>query len=118
MTVALTVHEPPAGIVALATASVVPPLAADTVAPTQVEAPPAGVEFSTPAGYVSVNVAPVIGCGFGLVSVTVTVEVPPVAIVDGANALATVGCARTVMDPEAVAAVPAFVVVTVLVVLV
>src|SRR5262252_1398887 len=92
VTVTVTVQEPFAGMVPLASARVPPPLAAVTVPTPHVVAPPAGVAFTTPAGYVSVNVAPVIAEVFALVSVTVSVEVPPAAMVAGAKDLAAAGC--------------------------
>src|SRR5947209_5874855 len=57
-----------------------------------------------PAGSVSVNPTPVTVSGFGLVSVIVSVELPPTGTVDGAKLFATSGCPIT--SSVAVAAAP------------
>ena len=54
----------------------------------------------TPAGYVSVNAAPVIAVALALVSVIVRTDVPPTPIADGANALAMVRGDRNAEDVE------------------
>ena len=108
----ITVQLPDAGMVPVASATLAPPLAAVTAPPAHVVAPEAGVAFTRPAGYVSVNAAPVIAAALGLVSVIVSVEVTPTPTVAGAKAFAIVGCRRTVSVEDALAAVPALVVVT------
>src|SRR5262245_26931889 len=73
------------------------PLVTDTVLAVCAAVPGAQVVAAvtatvvTPAGNVSVNAAPVIGTEFGLVSVMVSIEVPPTPIVAGVNVFATVG---------------------------
>jgi hypothetical protein len=112
VTFTVTVHEPLAGIVAPESATVLPPLAAVTTPPTQVVAPEAEAVFTRPAGYVSVNAAPVIAVVFEFASVIVSTAVEPGAIELGAKDFVTVGRAETVSVAVAAPAVPAFVVVT------
>src|SRR2546421_29228 len=96
-------------MVAPESARLAPLLAAVTVPPAQVVAPEAEAVFTRPAGYVSVNVAPVTGEAFGLVSVIVITLVSPVPIAAGAKALAMFNADNTDKDalPAAVLA-PAF----------
>ena len=113
VTFTVTVHEPLAGIVPPESATLLPLFAAVTVPPAHVVAPPAAPRFTRPAGYVSVNAAPVIAVAFGLVSVMVSAEVPFTPIAAGANALAIVGLREhRERGGGAAAAVPALVVVT------
>ena len=58
------------------------------------------------------NAAPVIAAALPLLSVIVRVDVPLTPIAVGLKAFAMVGCASTVSVAEALAALPAFVVVT------
>ncbi len=113
VTFTVTVHEPLAGTVAPDNAALVPLLAAVTVPPTHVVAPEADAVFTRPAGYVSVNAAPVIAVAFGLVSViviTLTSFVPSDA---GEKALATVRSVSTLkVALPAVVFEPALVVVS------
>src|SRR5258706_7868432 len=99
-------------MVAPESATLPAPLTAVTAPPAHVVAPEAGAPLTRPAGYVSVNAAPVIAAAFALLSVMVSTEVPAMPIEAGANALATVGCRRTVRVDDALGAVPALVVVT------
>jgi hypothetical protein len=81
VTVAVTVHEPLAGIV--------PPVK-PTVDPLAVFVPahvPPGAEVTKPAGTLSVNAAPVIATAVGLLSVMVSVDVPFIGTVEILNAL-------------------------------
>src|SRR5882672_9693849 len=87
--------------------SVDPPALAVTVPPHVVAG--AGVAaLTTPAGYVSENAAAVSATVLALVSVTVSVDVTLVTMVDGANALPTVmfGEARNAEARSPVAVVP------------
>src|SRR5687768_2531085 len=88
------------------------PAAAVTAPPAQVVAPAGVPVFAIAAGYVSVNAAPLIAVVFGLVSVIVSTEVPPGPIEAGANTLVAVGGESTASVAEAPGTVPAFVVVT------
>ena len=106
VTFTVTVQEPDAGIVPPESATLVPPLVAVTAPPAQLVAPVAGVALTRPGGYVSVNAAPVIAVAFGLVNVTVSVEVPLMPIEVGLKALVTTGPFNTVSVAEAPAAVP------------
>src|SRR5258706_550891 len=99
-------------MVAPESATLPAPLTAVTAPPAHVVAPEAGAPLTRPAGYVSVNAAPVIAAAFALLSVMVSTEVPAMPIEAGANALAIVGCRRTVSVEEALGAAPALVVVT------
>ena len=109
----VTVHDVPAVTVAPESARLLPPLAAVTVAPTQVLAPDADAVFARPAGYVSVNVTPVTSVALPLVRVIVSTDVPLVPIAAGAKPFATPRPARTVRFALAAAAdAPAFVVTT------
>ena len=107
----MTVHEPLAGIVAPASATLVPPLAAATVPGPQLVVPFAVAVFTRPAGYASVKPAPVIAVAFELVSVIVSTEGAFGATPIGAKALVIVGRARTVSVALAGAVVPALAVV-------
>src|SRR5579859_4370763 len=89
-----------------------PLLAAVTLPPAHVVAPPADAVLARPAGYVSVNAAPVIAVAPGLVSVIVRTEVAPGTMSDGEKLFARDGCASTASAAEAPAAVPALAVVT------
>ena len=80
MTFTVTVHEPLAGTVPVASATLPPPLAAVTLPPAHVVAPLALAVLTRFAGYVSVNAAPVTADAFGLVSVMVSTLVSPVPI--------------------------------------
>src|SRR6185503_5420075 len=71
VTFTVTVHEPAAGMVAPASATLAPLLAAVTLPPTQVVAPEAEAVLVMPAGYASVNAAPVTATAFALESVMV-----------------------------------------------
>ena len=62
----MTVHEPLAGMVPPESATLLPPLAAVTVPAPHVVAPAGAAVFTRPAGYVSVNAAPVIATAFGV----------------------------------------------------
>jgi hypothetical protein len=75
---------------------------------------------TTPEGNVSLTATPASATvlAAGLVIVRVRVEVPPTAMVDGANPLVIVGGAATVKVFEAVRPVPPFVELTAPVVLV
>ncbi len=64
VTLTVTAHEPFAGTVAPDNARLAPPLAPVTVAPTQVVAAEADAVLTRPAGYVSVNAAPVTAVPF------------------------------------------------------
>src|SRR5438045_2254285 len=88
VTFTVTVHEPLAGTVPLASATLAPLFAAVSVPP-HVVAPLAEAVFTRFAGYVSVNVAPVTAAAFGLVSVIVSTLVSLVPIEPGVNDLAT-----------------------------
>ena len=112
VTFTVTVQLPEAGIVAPESATEAALFAAVTLPPAQVVAPLAEAVLTRPAGYVSVNAAPLIGVAFGLVSVIVRTEAPPGTTSEGENAFAIVGCKSTVKVADAPAAVPAFVVVT------
>ena len=107
----LTVHEPFAGIVAPESATVLPAPAAVTVPPTQVVAPAGVAVFARPAGYVSVNAAPVTATLFVFASVSVSTDGTFMPTAAGAKAFASVGCASTVRVAVGPATVPAFVVV-------
>ncbi len=89
-------HELAAPTVAPANATLAPPLAAVTVPPAQVVAPLALAVLTSPAGYVSVNAAPVTAVAFGLVSVMVSTLGSLVPIAPGVNDLATVSVASVV----------------------
>src|SRR6185503_586913 len=95
----VTVQEPFAGTVPVASARLLPLLAAVTVPPAQLVAPEAEAELTRPAGYVSVKAAPVTAAAFGFVSVMVRTEAPPVPMADAENAFATVSAEFTVSDP-------------------
>ncbi len=110
-------QEPDAGIVAPESATLVPLFAAVTVPPVHVVAPAGVAVFTRPAGYVSVKAAAVIAVVFEFVSVIVRTDAVPGVTVDGVNDFVAAGCASTVRLADALAAVPAFVVVTVPVVL-
>ena len=112
VTFTVTVHEPLAGTVPDASATLPPLFAAVTLPAPHVVAPLAAAVLTRFAGYVSVKAAPVTATAFGFVSVIVRVDVPPAAIVAGENAFAIAGCATTVSVAPAPAAVPEFVVVT------
>ena len=106
------VHDPLAGTVAPESTRLAPLLAAVTVPPTQVVVPEAEAVFTRPAGYVSVNAAPVTAVGFGFVSVIVRTLVSLVPIEAGVNDLATVSwLATTSVSFAATVLDPAFVVV-------
>ena len=77
VTFTVTVHEPLAGMVPPESATLVPLLAAVTVPAPQVVAPEGDAVFTRPAGYVSVNAAPVTAVAFGLVSVMVSTDGEP-----------------------------------------
>src|SRR5438552_6616225 len=100
VTFTVTVHEPLAGIVPPESARDVPLFAAVTVPP-HVVAPLAEAVLTRPAGYVSVNAAPVTATALPLVSVTVSTEVVPTETAAGVNDLAIAGCASTVSVAEA-----------------
>lgn len=83
--VAVTVHEPLAGIV--------PPLI-ETVEPLAVFVPtqvPPGIDAARPDGSVSVKAVPVIAVAVGLINVMVSVEAPFSATVCAVNALLMLG---------------------------
>jgi hypothetical protein len=85
VTVAVTVHEPLAGIV---------PPDKVTVDPLAVAVPPhklAAADVTKPAGTLSVNAAPVIGLPVGLLNVIVKVAVPFIGTVAILNALLIFG---------------------------
>jgi len=91
----VTVQEPLAGmLIPVKLNAVAPATSVFGVVPMQVPptAPPTALIFVS----VSVKAAPVSADAFELLRVSVTVEVPPGAIVFGANAFATVGEAKTV----------------------
>jgi hypothetical protein len=112
VTFTVTVQEPLAGIVPAESATLGPLFAAVTVPAPHVVAPRGVVVFVIPAGYVSVNAAPVSAVAFGLVIVIVRTEAELGDTLFGANAFAIVACCSTVSVAVAAAAVPAFVVVT------
>ncbi len=91
----VTVHELLAGTVPPESATLAPPLAAVTTPP-HVVAPLALAVFTRPAGYVSVNAAPVIAVAFGLVSVMVSTDALLVPIEAGVNDFATESAVATV----------------------
>src|SRR5204863_293297 len=101
VTSTVTVHEPavtpvPAGMLRVAGSVMAePPAAAPTApAPPQLVVAFGVAAITTPAGSVSVSVAVSAAADvLLLVSVIVSVDVPPAAIVAGAKALATVGAA-------------------------
>src|SRR5438105_2481184 len=95
-TLTVTVQFPDAGIVAPASATLAPLLAAVTVPPAQVVAPLALAVFTRLAGYVSVKAAPVTAAAFGFVSVMVSTDVSFVPMDAGANAFATASPVATV----------------------
>ena len=111
VTFTVTVHDPLAGMVPPASCTVLPLLAAVTTPP-QVVAPPAAAVLVRPAGYVSVNAAPVIAVALELERVRVSTDAAPGATSDGLNDFAIVGWLRTVRVLNAAPDVPAFVVVT------
>ena len=80
------------GIVPPLRATELPPFAAVTVPPQPV--PFAGVALIKPAGYVSVNAAPVMATPFVFVRLNVSVDVPTVVIVVGVNDLENDGAVR------------------------
>src|SRR5579883_2786792 len=98
---------------------IVPVPATAVTVPVQVLATPLGVATTTFVGSVSVKATPVSATEFaeGLVRVSVRVETLPGAIDAGLNALAIEGGATTAIEAVAAEPVPAFVVVTELVVL-
>jgi hypothetical protein len=108
-TFTVTVHEPLAGMVPPESATLFPAAAAVTDPP-QVVAPDGVAVFTRPAGYVSVNAAPVIGVVLLLVSVIVSTEavLRPTGL--GENDFAAVGRESTVSVAVAAASVPALVV--------
>ncbi len=83
-------QEPEAGIDPPENARVVPPTAAVAVPPHVVAWFGVGA-FTRPAGYVSVNATPVMADVLALVSVMVSVDVPPAVTGFAANAFATTG---------------------------
>ena len=84
-----------------------------TVAPTHVDIAFGVADVAMPAGKVSVNAAPVTSIAFEFVSVMVSVDVPPIGMTLGVNALATPRPARMLRVSEAGRVFePAFVVVT------
>jgi hypothetical protein len=99
VTFTVTVQEPFAGMVPLASARLLPPLAAVTVPAPHVVAPEAEAVFTRPAGYVSVNVAPVAAVAFGFVSVMVSTLVLPVPTAAGENDFATESAELMVSEP-------------------
>jgi hypothetical protein len=101
-----TVHEPFAGIVPDASDTDV---AVEDTVPPHVVAAFAGDAFTIPAGYASVNATPVIGCAFVLLSVIVSVDVPPGRMPAGANDFATAGGATDVTGFTTRVAAPALV---------
>ncbi len=111
VTFTVTVHEPLAGMGAPESATLAPLFTAVTVPPAQVVAPPAAAVFTSPAGYASVNAAPVMALALELASVMVRTDVPLTPIGFGLNAFASVACAITVKVAEAPAELPALVVV-------
>ena len=105
-------HEPFAGTVPPESATLVPLLAAVTMPPPHVVAPEADAVFTRPAGYVSVNAAPVTAVAFGLVSVIVSTLVSLVPTEAGAKLFVTVS-PSTASDALAAAVfAPAFAVVS------
>ena len=108
----VTLQLPLAGIVAPLNATEPPPAAAVTVPPAQVVAPLGVPVLTRFAGYVSVKAAPVILAVLGFVRVTVNTEVRFLPITFCVNDFATVGGLMTVRVADAGAPVPAFVVVT------
>ena len=113
VTLTVIVHEPFAGTVPAASARLVPLFAAVTVPALHVVAPEAELVFTRPAGYVSVNAAPVTAAAFGFVSVTVSTLVPLMPITGGVKDFATVRLESTVSVAVAGAELePAFVDVT------
>ena len=90
-----------------------PLFAAVTMPPAQVVAPLALAVFTRPAGYVSVNAAPVTAAAFGLVSVMVSTLASLEPMEAGVKLFATVRPPSTVSDAFAAAAfAPALVVIT------
>src|SRR4051812_39298496 len=103
VTFTVTVHEPLAGTVPVASATLVPPTAAVTAPPAQVVAPAGVPVFTRPAGYLSLTAAPLIAVVFALVGVMVRTEVAPGKMEFGAKALPTVGAPSTVSEAVAAA---------------
>src|SRR5438874_9344833 len=95
VTFTVTVQLADAGIVAPESAALAPPLAAVTVPPAHVVAPLAEAVLTRPAGYASVNAAPVMAVVLGFVSVMVSTDVAFGAIAAGVKDFAAVGAART-----------------------
>src|SRR5258705_111453 len=96
VTLTVTVHEVAAGTPPPGRATLLPPLAAVTVPAPHVVAPAGVAVLRRPAGYVSVNAAPVMAEAFGLVSVMVSTEATPVPTAAGVNDFATAGWPSTV----------------------
>ena len=106
VTSAEKVHDPLAGKLAPASASVVPDGVAVAVPPGQLVAALAGLAITMPTGRLSVTLAPVMTVAFGLVSVMVRIDFPPAPMVEGAKALATDGPASPQLTADTVRAVP------------
>ena len=111
----------PAGIAPPVSASEVPLAAAVTVPlqPAPLSVPAGAAVLTRPAGYASVNAAPVIAVlAFGLVSVIFSTAVAPAAIVfgvndfsaEGANGTVKVALAAAAFEPALVARPPAAIV--------
>src|SRR5450432_338228 len=95
VTFTVTVHEPFAGTVPPESARLVPALAPVTTPAAQVVAGLGVAVFTRPAGYVSVNAAPVTAVAFGFVSVTVSTLVAFTPMDAGVKDLATVSALLT-----------------------
>jgi hypothetical protein len=103
----VTVQKPDAGMVAPASATLAPPLAAVTLPPAQVVAPLALAVLTSPAGYASLKSAPVIAVALVLLRRMVSSAVAFGATPVGAKVLVRVGRASTVRLADAAGALPA-----------
>jgi hypothetical protein len=118
-TTTVTVHESDAGTVSpLNVSAACPAVKLLPPAPAHVPPPAPVASITMPAGIVSVKPALVSVIGFGLVSVKVTVLVPPIATVAGENALLIDGTLEVEIEAEAAVPAAASLLVAVLVVLV
>ena len=106
MTSAENVQDPDAGKVAPLSDSVIPETAADAVPPGQLVVALAGFAITMPLGKLSVTLAPVMVVPFGLVKVTVKVDLLPAPMLDGTKAFATEGPTRPLLTADTVMAVP------------